>query len=66
MSSNHDRVLDYYVPPWMSFHYLVRTNSSWLRARVRLHRLSDFYATATKMWAERFRKDILTKYLVEL
>jgi hypothetical protein len=66
MSVNHDRVLDYYVLPRMSSHSLVRRNSSWLRAGVRLRRLSDFYATVKKMWAERSRKDTLSKYLHEL
>lgn len=66
INRTHDRVLDHYVLPRMSKHTLLRRNASWLDEGIRLRRLSDFYATVKRMWAERSDQRTLEKYLQEL
>jgi hypothetical protein len=66
MNRSHDRVLDYYVLPRMTAHTLLHRNDSWLRKGMRLSRLSDFYATVKRMWAERSKQKTLSQYVQEL
>jgi DNA invertase Pin-like site-specific DNA recombinase len=66
MNPTHDRVLDYYVLPQMSAHTSLRRNDSWLREGIRLDRLSDFYSTVKRVWAQRSDHTTILKYLQEL
>jgi hypothetical protein len=66
MNSCHNRVLDFYVLPRMSRHALLRRDVSWLREGVRLGKLSDFYSTVKRLWAQRGKQNTLSRYLQEL
>jgi len=66
MNSTHDRVLDYFVVPKMSASTKLRRGTSWLQAGVRLHRLSDFYNVAKRLWAQRCKQTNIAQYLEEL
>ena len=66
MNRSHDRVLDYYVLPRRTAHTLLHGNDSWLRKGMCLSRLSDFYATVKRMWAERSKQKTLSQYVQEL
>ncbi len=55
----HDRWLDMFVVPQMTSFARTFPHDSWIRKGVRLHRLSDSYATVKKCWAERSDQEIV-------
>ena len=56
MNPTHDRVLSYYLFPYMRFNsHRSHENDPWLKSATRLRRLSDFYGSVKKLVSERSR-----------
>lgn len=58
-NNRHDRLLDMFVVPQMACFTRTCPHDSWIRKGIRLRRLSDFYATVKKCWAERCEQEMI-------
>ena len=59
VNDRHDRVLEMFVLPQMTGFIRTCQYDSWIRKGIRLRRLSDFYATVKKCWANRYEQELI-------
>ena len=59
VNERHDRFLDMFVLPQMTGFTRMCPHDSWIHKGIRLHRLSDFYTTVKKCWADRCEQELI-------